>query len=486
MRRWGLGGAVRAALYAAAVLSIVPVSPQPGALPPAHALTIPANTWVKQPPPSQTLPAGRFGIFQGRGWNHMRYDAVSGRMWLYDGYAEPPVYVFESIYANALWSYDVVANRLSLEKVSNWTRRNGEMSPLPANSTDPTPYDRHFYSCFIYSASKNRVYLWSGANNTIQGNEFGDTWAYDFRTRAWREISTPRPYNVYEQACSYDPYLEKMVLFGGADRTYGDGSHTYLFDLNTELWTDARPPRSPTPRSGQTMSFDPVRRVTWMFGGALFGRAGNELWSYDAAGNTWTQVPPSGAWPAQRRFAAMAYDSRRDVFLLWGGVTASDNPFNDTWLFHPSTQRWEQLRPSASPDGNLRYYSEDLEYDPVNDVFVLNLGGVFWLYRASGAPGTVIENEPAAVPAMRIVTANPSSSGPTIDFTLPRDADVRVMVFDARGRRVQTLATGRYSAGIHSVSWSGRVGGARAPSGVYVVRLVTAGRTVAKRFALVR
>jgi hypothetical protein len=333
----------------------------------------------------------------------------------------------------------------------------------------------------IYSASKNRVYLWSGANRILAGNEFGSTWTYDFQETAWRQIPTTQPYNVYEQACSYDPYLEKMILFGGASRTYGTGDRTYHFDLNTETWTDHTPVPSPAARSGQTMAFDTRRRVTWMFGGALFQSAGNELWAYDAAANVWRQAARTSPWPAERRFASMAYDSRRDVFLLWGGVNASDNVFVDTWLFHPSTERWQRLDPTASPDVNRRYYSEDLDYDPVNDVFVLNLGGTFWLYRTPGSSG-----ETGTAPAMRVVSANPSSSGTTFELSLTQDSEVSIDIFDARGRRVGTLAGGRYSAGIHAITWSGRTGAGKAPSGVYVVRLETPGRTVATRFTLVR
>ena len=95
------------------------------------------------------------------------------------------------------------------------------------------------------------------------------------------------------------------------------------------------------------MAFDTRRRVTWMFGGAPFGSAGNELWTYDAAANVWRQVARTSPWPAERRFGSMAYDSRRDVFLLWGGVTASDNVFVDTWIFEPSTEKWQRLDPTA-------------------------------------------------------------------------------------------------------------------------------------------
>jgi FlgD Ig-like domain/Galactose oxidase, central domain len=234
------------------------------------------------------------------------------------------------------------------------------------------------------------------------------------------------------------------------------------------------------------MAFDFRRRVTWMFAGAPFGQAGNEMWIYDALKNTWTEVPKTSPWPAARRFAAMAYDSRRDVFLMWGGVTASDNLLGDTWLFHPSTRRWESVLPPDSPDGDHKYYSEDLDYDPVNDVFVLNRGGAFWLFRAPGPAGAQGGDPNPSAPAMRIASADPSAGGPILDFTLPRDADISVTIYDARGRRVDTIARGRYAAGTHTVRWSGHTGSQVAPSGVYVARLVTPGRVVVKRFTLLR
>src|SRR5258705_2499789 len=123
--------------------------------PASAAISIPSNQWVKQAPPSVAKLAGFAGSFQARGWNHMLYDPVGRRMVLYDGYldASRPY----SIYANAIWTYDPVGNRLSLQKVSNWARISGKTVALSANSTDPTPFDRHSYSCIALVPEKNRL-----------------------------------------------------------------------------------------------------------------------------------------------------------------------------------------------------------------------------------------------------------------------------------------------------------------------------------------
>jgi hypothetical protein len=448
------------------------------------AIPIPANTWVAQPAARQVLPSGRSGSYESRGWNHLRYDSVSGQMVLFDGYAEPPQYPLGNIYANSLWGYDPAANRLTLLKLSHWTRTDAGTVSLPENSTDPTPFDRHSYSAIVYVASRNAVYMWSGANSSIPDGYIGDMWSYSFAQHAWRPIPGPHPFTVFEQAMVYDPDLEKLVLFGGSDRGYHDGDKTYVFDLKSELWTDAAPVVTPAPRAGQTLCFDAARRVTWMFGGAINGQPTNELWRYDARANTWTQAPASGDWPDPRRFANMAYDTRHDIMLLWGGVSGSDANFSDTWVFHPSSGTWEKRAPSQSPPGEPHNYAEDMDYDPANDVFVLNHAGKFWLFRYAGGPGP---DAPAAASAVqfRLLSSNPARKETRMSFTLAREAEVRIDLVDSVGRRVSTLVHGRYPAGEHQVDWAGG-SSRRASSGVYYVRFAADGRVLTRRVVLVR
>jgi len=450
----------------------------------ARALEIPPNTWIQQPPPTVSLLPGRTGEFSGRGWNKMHYDAVTGKMILFDGYAELPVYPYENILANSIWSYDPMENRLSLEKVGNWTFGEDGSHPLPENESDPTPFDRHVYSCSAYSASMNRFYMWAGANRTMQVDT-AEVWTYDLGARAWRQIMTEAPYNIFEQACSYDPFLEKVVLFSGAERPYGLGDKTWVFDLATETWTNSDTYPAPTPRMGQAMCFDLARGITWMFSGADWGSAGNELWHYAIASNQWTQITSTPPWPPARRFPNLAYDANHDLILMWGGINASDQPLEDTWLFHPSNQTWEEVAPVANPTGRLKYYSEDLEYDPVNDVFVLNLGGVFWLYRPLTI--TSVPSDGASSAAMfRITSRNPGPDGATLEFSLPRTSTIRIDVFDLAGHRIKTLANGSFGPGTHVVRWAGQSSSGSMASGLYLARLVLPHGVLTRKIILVR
>jgi flagellar hook assembly protein FlgD len=71
-------------------------------------------------------------------------------------------------------------------------------------------------------------------------------------------------------------------------------------------------------------------------------------------------------------------------------------------------------------------------------------------------------------------------------FDLAGDADdVRLELFDVRGRAVRALVAGPRAAGRHTVAWDGRdAGGARLPAGLYFARLRAAGDEAVQRVVL--
>ena len=74
-----------------------------------------------------------------------------------------------------------------------------------------------------------------------------------------------------------------------------------------------------------------------------------------------------------------------------------------------------------------------------------------------------------------------------LDFHLGRAASVEMGVFSPQGRRIATILSARLEAGSQTARWDGRVeGGARAPAGVYQLRLAIDGRPVTKRMVLMQ
>lgn len=95
---------------------------------------------------------------------------------------------------------------------------------------------------------------------------------------------------------------------------------------------------------------------------------------------------------------------------------------------------------------------------------------------------------PAQLAAGVALAASPNPFGTTarIRYTLPVAGEARVEVYGIDGRRVATLASGVHSAGSHAAAWDGRDGaGARAPAGIYFVRLAAPGASRTVRIARV-
>jgi hypothetical protein len=87
----------------------------------------------------------------------------------------------------------------------------------------------------------------------------------------------------------------------------------------------------------------------------------------------------------------------------------------------------------------------------------------------------------AAAGAGLALSARPGRDGMLLRYSLARDEEVRLQVYDVAGRLVATVAEGRRGAGEHEVAWNAGT----APAGVYFARMITAhGETHAKAFVL--
>jgi hypothetical protein len=68
-----------------------------------------------------------------------------------------------------------------------------------------------------------------------------------------------------------------------------------------------------------------------------------------------------------------------------------------------------------------------------------------------------------------IAYPNPFNPSTTLSFSLPHASAVKLLVFDVMGRRLRTLADGRYDGGEHEILFDG----SHLPSGTYYARLET-------------
>jgi hypothetical protein len=97
-----------------------------------------------------------------------------------------------------------------------------------------------------------------------------------------------------------------------------------------------------------------------------------------------------------------------------------------------------------------------------------------------------VDGAPVTEFALAPVWPNPVRLAGHTVFALPRPARVRLSVVDLQGREVMLLADGEYAAGRHPADFSdARMRGGFVP-GLYFLRLQVPGRTIVRRFLLMR
>jgi len=103
-----------------------------------------------------------------------------------------------------------------------------------------------------------------------------------------------------------------------------------------------------------------------------------------------------------------------------------------------------------------------------------------------GFPWIGIQEDETATPGapvrLSLTTANISDGLIGLRYSLPHASDINIAVFDATGRRIETLKQGYTLAGAGEITWNASA----APAGVYFVRLSACGSSCTERVLIVR
>jgi hypothetical protein len=346
---------------------------------------MPLNTWVRVKPKYVGPPEG--GRHRPAGWNKLVYDPVGKRMLYMDRWSTGTR--GHSIYANAVMAFDVVANTVTCLKLTNWKRQSRagggyRTVPLAANKEEPTPCDRHPYGNLAFVADRNSLYLSTGANRSaLRGSLRGqsvtrDTWRYDCGEAEWVQVdeSKTKPPGGLEDAMAYDAAHKVIVRICR-------GRATWLLDVQTDRWRDAKAKNNPGSGMGAAMCYDSKRERVMVFGGGgKHGAAWNaphpECYAYSVEDNAWTLLADA---PVPVRAMGAAYDPKRDVVLIHAG--RKRNPYF-SGIYDPAKNEWRRLNlPDDAKRPVPRWHT--LAYDVVHDVYVRASASSgrpeWWLFR---------------------------------------------------------------------------------------------------------
>ncbi len=110
-------------------------------------------------------------------------------------------------------------------------------------------------------------------------------------------------------------------------------------------WQKLSTLRNLPPRAEFASAYDPVSKLTVIFGGNSQGNLLDETWVFDGKGWSHLVTP---VHPSARATASMSYDRKTRKVVLFGGFS-STAILNDTWLFDGTTKTWSQAQPITVP-----------------------------------------------------------------------------------------------------------------------------------------
>ena len=201
-------------------------------------------------------------------------------------------------------------------------------------------------AAMVYDSLNDKVLLFSGYSES--GPDVSDTWAYDYISNTWEEMSPDvSPHARYGAAYTYDTENESMLLFGGNSNGYF--SDTWSYDYSSDTWTEMNPVSHPPALKWSQMVYDSNAQKSILFGGDnVLSRAQNETWIYDSSINDWVERQPTIAPPAKEAFG-FAYDPVAEKAVLFGGTLHTPDTFNDTWAYDYTSNTWEEIGVPSVP-----------------------------------------------------------------------------------------------------------------------------------------
>lgn len=183
---------------------------------------------------------------------------------------------------------------------------------------------------FVYDSRRDRIIAFGGTPG--DGQAYGDTW--EFAGSTWAKVASEGPRARQGHAMVFDERRGRTVIFGGTGSYGQDQPPPRLGDVwefDGRRWSAREFVNGPGPRTSPGAAYDSKRGVTVVFGGVDGSGFLGDLWAWTGA--EWRKLADaSSAGPVPRATGQLAYDQRRDRVVLFGGRNRwPGGDLNDTW-----------------------------------------------------------------------------------------------------------------------------------------------------------
>jgi hypothetical protein len=183
----------------------------------------------------------------------------------------------------------------------------------------------------------------------------------------WTRILAPT--GRHGHTAVFDPFHDRVIVFGGHDGTYRSDQVWILNTTGTPTWSRFQTLSGmPWPRYAHSAIYDPIRNRVILFGGDDGARENDTRALSLSDPPRWDIIEAEGEPPAQRYRHSAVYDPVRDRMIVFGGKDST--LLNDAWALDLSgTSRWSRLDVAGTPPSPR--YGHTAIYDPVRDRMIV-------------------------------------------------------------------------------------------------------------------
>jgi hypothetical protein len=239
----------------------------------------------------------------------------------------------------------------------------------------------------VWDSSRKRMLVFGGYYRVLnEGTGYyddvllNDILAYNPATHAWTIITptgTP-PTARYSHVAVYDVTGDRMVVHGGQD-VGGRKADVWSYNCAANTWTELTTTGDvPSARMEHAAVYNPTLRTMIVSGGKIGSSSwaeGTTLCTLNLASLVWADHAKSGAVPASTMRImrhTLAFDDTNQKLYLWGGLIDNEVEPTDVWSCSISTYVWAQLADWPNP--------VDPTVGPVEASGIFYDGKIFSLY----------------------------------------------------------------------------------------------------------
>jgi N-acetylneuraminic acid mutarotase len=254
----------------------------------------------------------------------------------------------------------------------------------------------------VHDSAAKRLILFGGRAN---GQGVNDTWSFDIASGRWTKVSDGAngPSARWGHVAVYDAKRSQMIVFSGQSST-GFFNDVWIFNPSTNQWREVSVSGGKPPtRYGSCAAYDGAADVIYISHGFTSSGRFDDTWAFDLATSQWRDISAAGAKPIKRCLHRCAFDLESKTVVLFGGQSNETPILGDLWRFNPATHTWTEL-PAGAAKPSPRFFSE-FQADPAASRFIVfggfaqsgNVNDVWTFGASSGwSSASIAEPLPAA------------------------------------------------------------------------------------------